>query len=149
MPSTAQPPQVFYTQREFNFTAEEIFAAFAAAERLAAWWGPSGFTNTFEQFEFIENGLWKFVMHGPDGTNYPNEAIFSTIEAGKKIVIRHTNMPNFTLTVTLQAKASACLLTWLQEFDDAQFAANVRAIVEPANEQNLDRLQLHLQGELI
>ena len=30
----------------------DVFAAFSEANRLAAWWGPDGFTNTFEQFEF-------------------------------------------------------------------------------------------------
>jgi uncharacterized protein YndB with AHSA1/START domain len=30
---------------------ERVFAAFADAARLARWWGPKGFTNTFDEFE--------------------------------------------------------------------------------------------------
>jgi uncharacterized protein YndB with AHSA1/START domain len=46
---------------------------------LSRWWGPAGFTNTFEVCEFKKGGRWSFVMHGPDGRNYPNESVlFST-----------------------------------------------------------------------
>ena len=32
-------------------------------------------------------------------------------------------------------------MTWAQEFEDSAVAARIRHIVEPANEQNMDRLQ--------
>ena len=46
--------------------------AFSDPVRLARWWGPAGFTNTFTICEFKPGGQWSFTMHGPDGTNYPN-----------------------------------------------------------------------------
>ena len=61
--------RVLATSRELPFTASQIYAAFASAELLACWWGPQGFTNTFEIFDFVVGGRWKFVMHGPDGSN--------------------------------------------------------------------------------
>ena len=40
-------------------------------------------------------------------------------------------------------------LAWVQEFESPEVAARMRAICEPANEQNLDRIESLLAGELI
>ncbi|MBP7522903.1 MAG: SRPBCC domain-containing protein [Leptothrix sp. (in: Bacteria)] len=127
------------TERFLPHPPQAIFQAFAHPEQLALWWGPAGFRNTFELFEFHPGGRWEFVMHGPDGQDYPNRARFEVLEADR-IVIRHVNAPHFTLTVQLQPADGGTQLEWLQAFDDPQVAAAVRAICEPANEQNLDRL---------
>ena len=143
-----QTNSVFRTQRVLPHAPDEVFAAFADPARLAKWWGPKDFTNTFEIFDFRVGGSWKFLMHGPDGTDYPNESVFGEIVPGKKIVIRHVCAPLFTLSVSLQAVTQGTQLLWVQAFDDPRVAAAVRHIVEPANEQNLDRLHLNLQGRL-
>jgi uncharacterized protein YndB with AHSA1/START domain len=136
----------FETQREFPFLPAEVYRAFEDPVRLATWWGPEGFTNTFAVFEFRVGGKWSFVMHGPDGTNYPNESEFVELEANKQIVIRHVSQPHFSLTVTLLPSPAGTLLKWSQAFDDLRVAQAVRAIVEPANEQNLDRLERVLKA---
>lgn len=128
------------TARDLPFTPEEVYAAFASPEVLASWWGPDGFTNTFESFAFEVDGRWTFVMHGPDGASYPNENVFKVLEPGRTVVIRHDCAPYFTLTVGLAPAEGGTRLTWEQVFDDATFAANVRHIVVPANEQNIDRM---------
>lgn len=134
----------FHTIRTLPYPPAAVYAAFAAPEVLATWWGPDGFTNTFEVFEFQPGGHWQFVMHGPDGSHYPNQSRFEVLEPGERIVIRHANAPLFTLTVRLEAvvavEGAGTRLDWTQVFDDAQVAQAVRPIVEPANEQNLDRL---------
>jgi uncharacterized protein YndB with AHSA1/START domain len=130
----------FRTSRVLPYAPQVIYDAFAQRELLARWWGPNGFTNTFEVFEFCPRGRWKFVMHGPDGSNYPNESVFLELESAAKIVIQHESQPRFVLTVTLVAHGAGTKLTWNQAFEDASVAARVRHIVEPANEQNLDRL---------
>ncbi|EMO29454.1 toxin-antitoxin system, toxin component domain protein [Leptospira interrogans serovar Bataviae str. HAI135] len=45
-------------------------------EHVIHWWGPKGFTNTFETMDVRPGGIWKFIMHGPDGTDYPNLIVF-------------------------------------------------------------------------
>lgn len=134
---------VFTSSRLFPFTPEQVFAAFENADRLAAWWGPDGFSNTFDVFEFWAQGQWKFVMHGPDGQNYPNDSVF--LEASpRRIVIRHVSPPNFTLTITLTEAEGQTHLDWRQAFDDPRVAASMAHIIVPANEQNLDRLHATL-----
>ncbi|MBK1683655.1 SRPBCC domain-containing protein [Rhodoferax fermentans] len=131
------------TSRLLPFTAAQIYAAFADANLLAIWWGPDGFTNTFERCEFRPQGRWTFVMHGPDGKNYPNDSVF--LEASpQRIVVRHLSAPNFTLTITLTETDGQTHVLWHQAFDDPRVAASVAHIIAPANEQNLNRLHAAL-----
>jgi len=132
--------KTFRTSREIPALPENIFAAFNDPARLAKWWGPSGFTNTFSQFQFAPNGKWSFIMHGPDGVNYPNESEFIDIIPNKKVVIRHHSQPNFTLTILITISTIGSLIEWIQEFDNDEVAKSVAHIVVPSNEQNLDRL---------
>ena len=62
-----QSNAVVSTERLLPVSPRRVFAAFEQPDRLAQWWGPSGFKNTFEQFEFTNGGRWVFVMHGPTG----------------------------------------------------------------------------------
>lgn len=136
----------FHTSRLIPSTPEEIFAAISHPERLARWWGPKGFTNTFSVCEFKVGGQWKFVMHGPDGKDYPNESVFEAIEPDKKVVIRHVVEPKFRLTISLSPSDTGTLVDWSQEFEDDEVAKKVESIVVPSNEENLDRLVEEVSG---
>lgn len=130
----------FLTTREIPATPGKVFAACSDPVRLASWWGPGGFTNTFDIFEFKPGGRWTFTMHGPDGANYPNESIFAAIDPPGKLVIQHVCEPLFTLTITFAPSGPGTLVTWLQEFENAGFARQMEHVLRPSNEQNLDRL---------
>ena len=130
----------FVTSRSLPAEPAAVFAAIQDPARLAKWWGPSGFANRFDVFEFLPGGRWVFDMIGPDGKIYPNESVFAAIEADRQVVIQHVCEPHFTLTITLEPAPGGTLVRWLQAFADASVARAVRHIVEPANEQNLDRL---------
>ena len=131
---------VFNTSREIPATVEQVFAAISTPERLARWWGPAGFTNTFQTCEFKVGGRWSFIMHGPNGQDYPNENVFAEIEATTKVVIQHVVEPLFSLTITLTPSATGTVVSWSQAFDSPDTASRIQHIVVPANEQNLDRL---------
>ena len=133
--------KTFRTSRDIPTPPENIFAAFSDPARFAKWWGPSGFTNTFSQFQFKPGGKWSFVMHGPDGKNYPNESEFIEIVPNQKVVIRHVCQPYFTLTILITSSANGSLIQWIQEFNNEEVAKSVEHIVVPSNEQNLDRLE--------
>ncbi|MGC3972523.1 MAG: SRPBCC domain-containing protein [Pirellulales bacterium] len=133
--------------RRLSAAPAAILAAFTDTKKLAAWWGPKGFRNTFETCEPKPGGQWKFVMHAPDGADYKNESEF--VELGtERIVIDHLRpMHRFRLTVLLQADGDGTLVTWRQKFDTAAEADRIRQFVQPANEQNLDRLAAVLAGK--
>jgi uncharacterized protein YndB with AHSA1/START domain len=130
----------FSTSREIPATVEQVFAAFSDPQRLARWWGPNGFTNTFDICEFKSGGRWSFVMHAPDGRNYANESVFAEIDSPKRIVVQHDSEPLFFLTIVLAPSAAGTVISWSQSFENPYVASRLEHIVVPANEQNLDRL---------
>lgn len=148
MTPSAPAATVFRTARVLAHSPESVYGAFADAALLARWWGPRGFTSTFETFDFRPGGDWTFVMHGPDGGDYPNASVFEALEPAARVVIRHVSPPHFTLTVTLDARPDGGTdLTWSQAFADPRVAAQLQSLVERANEENLDRLCGVLGGD--
>ncbi len=137
----------FNTSREIPATVEQVFAAISAPERLARWWGPAGFTNTFNVCEFKNGGRWSFIMHGPNGHNYPNENVFAEIEPPTKVVVQHASEPKFRLTITLASAGTGTIVSWSQAFESSEVARRLEPIVVPANEQNLERLSVEVLGE--
>lgn len=135
------PHAVLSTRRTLATSPETIFAAFSDPGKLACWWGPDGFTNSFETFEFEPDGRWVFVMHGPNGIDYPNECVFRVVRPHEEIVIEHVVEPRFLLTVKMSADREGTTLSWEQEFETAEMAERLKIICGPANEQNLDRLE--------
>jgi len=126
--------------REIPATPKAVFAAFSDPARLARWWGPDGFSNSFQTFEFRPGGRWLFTMHGPDGTDYPNESEFLEIVPDALVRIRHVNQPHFDLRISLEPCATGTRVSWLGVFENREFAESRRQFLEGANEQNLDRL---------
>lgn len=66
-----------------------VFEAFTDPRHLSQWWGPNGFTITTRAFEFRVGGAWDFLMHGPDGTDYPNWITWHEIVRPERISLRH------------------------------------------------------------
>ena len=130
----------FRTSRDIPASPDQVFAAMSDPQRLALWWGPAGFANTFNVCEFKPGGRWSLVMHGPDGKNYPTENIFAEIEPPTKLVVQHMSEPKYRLTITLAPSASGTTVSWAQTFESADIARRIEHIVVPANEQNLERL---------
>lgn len=131
----------FQASRKIAAPPSSVFAAFEDSARLAVWWGPDGFTSTFETFEFKPGGNWSFVMHAPDGKSFPNEIVLTEIERPERIVIHHVSQPRYLLTVTLEPTADGgTLVGWNQDFEDSEMGRRLEKIVVPANEQLLDRL---------
>ena len=148
MPDPSSDPQAtLSTRRTIAASPRAIFSRFADPASLARWWGPDGFTNTFETFEFETAGRWVFVMHGPNGIDYANECVFRVVRPDAEIVIEHVVEPWFTLTIKLIPEGSGTLLIWDQKFESAEVAGKVAAICGPANEQNLNRLEAELTSE--
>ncbi|MBK7026033.1 MAG: SRPBCC domain-containing protein [Polaromonas sp.] len=131
----------FNHSRDIPATPAQVFAAISTPERLARWWGPNGFTNTFSEFDFKTGGKWSLVMHGPDGANYPNDNVFGEIIPNQKVVVEHPMQPVFRLTIELAPSSTGTLVTWAQTFQSDDVARQIEHIVVPANDENLQRLQ--------
>ena len=127
--------------RFIEATPEQVFAAIEDPARLARWWGPDGFSSTFETFDFRPGGHWRFVMHGPDGADYPNENRFVEIVPAQRVVVEHlAETHHFLLTIALDSEGPGTRVGWRQVFDTAEHKDHVAAVVTAANEQVLSRL---------
>lgn len=124
---------------------DEVFGAMSDPARIARWWGPAGFTNTVHQFEFRPGGRWLLTMHGPDGTDYPNESRFTRIETNRLFEIEHLSGHHFLLTIELRPASEGTLVAWRQTFDTVEHYQRIAAFVATANEQNLERLGVEVQ----
>jgi uncharacterized protein YndB with AHSA1/START domain len=130
------------TKRILNANRATVFSAWTNPELLAQWWGPKGFTNTFHEFNPTPGGKWKFTMHGPNGSHYPNESIFLEIAAPEKIVLKHVSQPHFQLTAQFEEiDESKTLLIFQQLFDTIEEYNKVKTFAVDANEENMDRLE--------
>jgi uncharacterized protein YndB with AHSA1/START domain len=128
--------------REFAATPESLWKSFENPERLALWWGPSGFTNHFEEFDFRPGGAWRFTMRDPQGNAYPQNKVFISVRERDRLVVDHEDpVHGFRMFILFIAAPHGTRLEWILVFDTAGEAAKVRPFVEPANEQNFDRLQ--------
>lgn len=134
------PREIFHS-RLINSAPEKIFTAFSDPEHLQNWWGPDGFSNTFEEFNFSNDGVWNFIMHGPDGREYKNSSIFREIVHPEKIVIEHINAPHFILTITLDEEEGKTKVGWSMIFETVEMRNNIAKYAVDANEQNLNRLE--------
>lgn len=135
------------TSRVIDAPQARVFRAFSDPAQLAQWWGPKGFTNTFNEFDLRPGGAWRFVMHGPDGVNYPNESLFVEVVAPERIIFRHVSRPQFQMTITLVAQGTQTVVGWRQRFNTVAECQRIARFAVEANEQNLDRLTMNLERQ--
>jgi len=130
--------------RVLDAPRELVFRAWTDPDHLAKWWGPKGFTNTFQEFDLRPGGVWRFVMHGPDGVDYKNKSVFVEVVKPERIVFHHVSGPRFQVTATFAGQAGKTMLTFHMLFDTAAECAKVKGYAAEANEQNFDRLEAQL-----
>jgi uncharacterized protein YndB with AHSA1/START domain len=117
-------PRSIIGVREFDAPRDLVFAAFTDPKHLAQWWGPNGFTTTTHSFDFRPGGVWRFVMHGPDGRDYQNRIVFDEIVPPERIVYRHDGGEDvepvqFSQTVIFEDLAGRTRMTWRGVFPSA------------------------------
>jgi uncharacterized protein YndB with AHSA1/START domain len=136
------------SSRVINVPQEKVFEAFRNPDMLARWWGPEGFSNTFQTFDLRPGGTWEFIMHGPDGTDYPNKSVFVEIVEPERVVFDHVLPPIFRMTLTFEktGQADKTRFEFRMLFESAKVCEQLKSMCIPANEQNFDRLEAVLAG---
>lgn len=130
------------SKRVIDADASTLFNAFSNPDNLKHWWGPKGFTNTISQFEFKPGGTWRYIMHGPDGTDYPNHCEFKSIVTNQQIVFIHfLPVHVFTMTLGFEPVGNKTKFSFTMVFEDPQEVERIKQFVVPANEENFDRLE--------
>ncbi|MEP7259502.1 MAG: SRPBCC family protein [Flavitalea sp.] len=65
--------------RLFDAPRELVFKAWTDPLYLVNWWGPAGFANTSLDIDVKPGGFWHFIMHSPDGFDFPNMIVFDEV----------------------------------------------------------------------
>jgi uncharacterized protein YndB with AHSA1/START domain len=82
-------PSAILATRVFDAPRDLVYAVWTDPKHLAQWWGPNGFTTTTSAFDMRVGGVWRFVMHGPDGRDYQNRITLDEIVKGERIRYHH------------------------------------------------------------
>jgi uncharacterized protein YndB with AHSA1/START domain len=136
----------------FDAPRDLVFAAWTDPRHLAQWWGPNGFTTTTHAFDMRPGGVWRFVMHGPDGRDYDNRITYDEIVKPERLVYRHgggedVEPVRFRVTVTFEDLGGKTRLTMRAVFPSA--AERDRVVEEygaaEGATQTLARLAEHLE----
>jgi uncharacterized protein YndB with AHSA1/START domain len=138
--------------RMLDAPRELAWQAMTDPRHVVQWWGPDGFTTTIQEMDVRPGGVWTHVMHGPDGTDYPNHSVFQEVVYPERIVFAHGGRKlggpeaDFIGTWTFETVGSQTRITIHMVFPTAQARdAVVReyGAIE-GGRQTLERLAEHL-----
>jgi uncharacterized protein YndB with AHSA1/START domain len=117
-------PRSLIGTREYDAPRELVFAAFTDPKHLAQWWGPNGFSLTTLSFDMRPGGVWRFVMHGPDGRDYQNRVTYEEVTPPERLVYRHgggedVEPVQFRQVITFEDLGGRTRIVWRGDFPSA------------------------------
>ncbi len=133
--------------RAFAASPAVVFRAWTDPEQLVHWWGPRGFSLSVLAMDFRVGGVWEYILHGLDGTDYPNRTVFEEIHPCERLVMFNTggHVADKHLTsrmiATFDAQDNACLVTLRMQFIDQSSLDVAKARgAESGGQESLERL---------
>ena len=133
------------SSRIVNASRDIVYTAWTDPNHLKNWWGPAGFTNTFNEFDLRPGGKWSFIMHGPDKGNYPNECEFIKIDKPTLIAWKRFSKPIFQVVATFEAVSSdKTKIVFKMIFNSADECNKVKVFAVDKNEENFNKLENEL-----
>lgn len=137
--------------RIFKAPRALVFDALIDPQHIGSWWGPTGFTTTTSVMDVRSGGQWIFVMHGPDGVDFPNWIRYQEVVRPQRLVYEQGGETpdaavHFHVTVTLVDHPDGTELTMRSLFPTTEardhVVRNYGAI--EGGKQHLARLAGHL-----
>ncbi len=120
-------------------------------EHLAQWYGPNGFTITTYEHDCRVGGRWRFMMHGPDGKDWPNRIEYREVVRPERLVYDHgsdvdDDPDQFHVTISFDDEGGRTRLTSRMVFrtSEQRDVKTSFGAVELGN-QTLARLAEHLK----
>jgi uncharacterized protein YndB with AHSA1/START domain len=150
-PATATADREIALTRVFDAPRELVFKAFTDPKHVIHWWGPNGFTNTIHEMDVRPGGVWRFVMHGPNGVDYKNLIVYSEVVKPERLAWAHGKddggPPLFHTTATFAQENGKTRVTLTMIFATA--AERDRTVKEvgaiEGGNQTLARLAVYLE----
>jgi uncharacterized protein YndB with AHSA1/START domain len=146
MPADDPSDRELVITRVLDAPRAAVYAAWTDPRLVTGWWGPHGFTSSIREMDVRPGGAWRFIMHGEDGTDYPNRIVYREVVEPERLVYAHgADDPHdpyqFQVTVTFAEQGGRTELTMRTLFASAEECARTKSFgaAEGADE-TLDRL---------
>lgn len=78
--------QELFITREFDAPRELVFRAYTEPEIYAQWLGPNGLTTTFDVFEPVSGGKYRFIQKDQDGNEFSFHGVTHEVLAPERII---------------------------------------------------------------
>ncbi len=133
---------------------ELVFDAWTDPVHVAQWWGPNGFSTKVHQMEVKPGGTWRFLLTGPDGTEWPSRITYREVVRPERLVYRHgsdvDNDPEaFDVTVTFEAQGQKTKVTMLTILPSVEACERVKSFgAVELGQQTLAKLDAFAQSQL-
>ena len=137
--------------RIFDAPRELVWKVWTDPEHVGKWWGPNGFTTTTHSMEVKPGGVWRYVMHGPDGRDYRNKVTYVEVTEPERLVYEHgtdkdTEPVNHHVTVTFRDEGGRTRVDMRMVFASAEARTHVIETYGAFEglKQHLGRLEAYL-----
>jgi uncharacterized protein YndB with AHSA1/START domain len=83
--TTPSDREIVFT-RVFNAPRDLVFKVYTDPKLIPQWWGPRHLTTTVDKMDVRPGGLWRFVQHMPNGSDYASKGVYREIVPPERIV---------------------------------------------------------------
>jgi uncharacterized protein YndB with AHSA1/START domain len=124
-PAASAADREIVITRDYDAPRELVFDAWTDVKHLSKWWGPNGFRTTTHEIDVRPGGVWRFVMHGPDGRDYQNKITYLEVVKPERLVYKHGGEVDhkdvrFSSTVTFEEISGKTRVTLRMVFVTAE-----------------------------
>jgi uncharacterized protein YndB with AHSA1/START domain len=150
--TTASDRDILIT-RVYDAPVARVWAAWTDPAQLAQWWGPRGFTITTHSRDLRAGGTWDYIMHGPDGKDWPNFTRYLEVEPRQRLVYDHgassaDAAPMFRVTATFRDLGARTELEIRMTLPTPEAARATRGFIKAANGNSTwDRLAEYVEKQ--
>jgi uncharacterized protein YndB with AHSA1/START domain len=145
-PKTPTSDREMRASRFFKAPRPLVYRMWTEPGHIDQWWGPRGFTTTIQQMDVREGGEWRFILHGPDGTDYPNHTLYEEIAPPERLVLKHLSWPHHRMHIRFTEAEDGTNVSIHMLFEEAADFNKVVLEYGAAKglRENLDRLGEHI-----
>ncbi len=72
--------------RVFDAPRELVFAVYTDPKHVPHWWGPRDMTTIVDTMDVRPGGIWRFIHHGPDGTEWAFNGEYREVAPPERLV---------------------------------------------------------------
>jgi uncharacterized protein YndB with AHSA1/START domain len=146
-------PNEFSITRVYNAPVKIVWEAWTDLNQITQWWGPRGFTITTVSKDLRPGGCWIYTMHGPNGIDYPNKAVYHEVQHLSLLVYDHggndNQPPLFRVTAKFSEHNGKTTFQMTMACDTEEKAIQIQKHIKIANGNTTwDRLGEFLENKI-